>query len=161
MDEKLIHSLWDRFDRSDVSELVYETNDGRLKLKRERQNTVIRENAVNMPYEASAVTTVKADSAAEIQNKTKSAENIKQTAGDNGSYVRSPLPGTFYRAASPDDEPFVIIGKHIHKGDVVGIVESMKMMNEITAQTDGVVAEILAEDGSMVGYDEKLIRLET
>lgn len=86
--------------------------------------------------------------------------DTKPGNSSNSTYVRSPLPGTFYRAASPADEPFVILGREIHKGDVIGIVESMKMMNEITSETDGIVAEILAGDGSMVGYDEKLIRLE-
>ena len=53
-----------------------------------------------------------------------------------------------------------MIGKKIKQGDVIGIVESMKMMNEIVAGEDGTVVEIYAEDGTMVGYDEKLIRLE-
>lgn len=162
MDEKLIHSLWDRFDRSDVSELVYESGDGKLVLKREKEQPVMASAGTPAAYaesvqqHAAGVQTAAA-SAAEQQQ-----EVQLQAAGsaDNGIYVRSPLPGTFYRAASPDEEPFVMIGKEVHQGDVIGIVESMKMMNEIIADTDGIVAEILAEDGTMVGYDEKLIRLE-
>ena len=155
MDEKLIHSLWDRFDRSDVSELVYECGEGKLVLKREKQQPVIVSAGAPAVQAASVQ-----QGAAPAQGGTEQQPKAEKAADDNGIYVRSPLPGTFYRAASPDDEPFVMIGKEVHQGDVIGIVESMKMMNEIVADTDGVVAEILAEDGTMVGYDEKLIRLE-
>ncbi|MDO5775301.1 MAG: acetyl-CoA carboxylase biotin carboxyl carrier protein [Eubacteriales bacterium] len=162
MDEKLIHSLWDRFDRSDVSELIYETSEGKFSLKKaEPQKEIVIaggmpvQNAMpaSMPQAGLSVNATAAGAAA--GNAAKAA-----VAADDGIYVRSPLPGTFYRAASPDDEPFVMIGKKIKQGDVIGIVESMKMMNEIVAGEDGTVAEIYAEDGTMVGYDEKLIRLE-
>ena len=85
--------------------------------------------------------------------------STKAQTADSGVFVKSPLPGTFYRSASPGDEPYVMIGSKVKQGDVVGIVESMKMMNEIVAPADGTVAEILAENGSIVGYDDKLIRL--
>ena len=158
MDEKLIHSLWDRFDRSDVSELIYETSEGKFSLKKaEPQKEIVIaggmpiQNAMpaSMPQAGLPVNAAAAGNAAKAA-----------VAADDGIYVRSPLPGTFYRAASPDEEPFVMIGKKIKQGDVIGIVESMKMMNEIVAGEDGTVAEIYAEDGTMVGYDEKLIRLE-
>lgn len=154
MDEKLIHSLWDRFDRSDVSELVYECGDGKLVLKREKEQPVIVSAGVPSVQTASV-----SQNASQAQPQVQQSVQSK-AADDSGIYVRSPLPGTFYRAASPDEEPFVMIGKEVHQGDVIGIVESMKMMNEIVADADGVVAEILVEDGTMVGYDEKLIRLE-
>ena len=158
MDEKLIHSLWDRFDRSDVSELIYETSEGKFSLKKaEPQKEIVIaggmpiQNAMpaSMPQAGLPVNAAAAGNAAKAA-----------VAADDGIYVRSPLPGTFYRAASPDEEPFVMIGKKIKQGDVIGIVESMKMMNEIVAGEDGTVVEIYAEDGTMVGYDEKLIRLE-
>ena len=162
MDEKLIHSLWDRFDRSDVSELIYETSEGKFSLKKaEPQKEIVIaggmpiQNAMpaSMPQAGLPVNAAAAGAAAGHAAKA-------AVAADDGIYVRSPLPGTFYRAASPDEEPFVMIGKKIKQGDVIGIVESMKMMNEIVAGEDGTVVEIYAEDGTMVGYDEKLIRLE-
>lgn len=62
------------------------------------------------------------------------------------------MVGTYYAAASPDEAPFVKVGQKVNKGDVLCIIEAMKMMSEITAQYDGVVAEILAENGQAVGF---------
>lgn len=73
-----------------------------------------------------------------------------------GSKVESPLVGTFYAAPSPDDEPFVKVGDTVKKGQVIGIVEAMKLMNEIECEFDGVVAEILVKDGDMVEYGQPL-----
>lgn len=72
--------------------------------------------------------------------------------------LKAPLAGVFYRAPSPDAEVFVKPGQRIRKGDVVGIIEAMKLMNEVTAAEDGVIDEILVKDGELVAYDEVLIR---
>lgn len=73
--------------------------------------------------------------------------------------IKAPLVGTFYRASAPGEKPFVEVGQQVKKGDVVGIIEAMKLMNEITATEDGVVEEIVVEDGSLVEYNEVLIRM--
>jgi acetyl-CoA carboxylase biotin carboxyl carrier protein len=77
-----------------------------------------------------------------------------------GDFIRSPIVGTFYSAPAPDKPPFVKIGDKITKGQVVCIVESMKLMNEITSNLDGTVAAILAIDGEAVDFDKELIRVE-
>ncbi|MGN9776897.1 acetyl-CoA carboxylase biotin carboxyl carrier protein [Micromonospora sp. H33] len=74
--------------------------------------------------------------------------------------VRSPIVGTFYRAAEPGAAPFVAVGDRVHPGQVVGIVEAMKLMNEVTADRAGRVAEILADDGQPVEYDQPLLALD-
>jgi acetyl-CoA carboxylase biotin carboxyl carrier protein len=76
-----------------------------------------------------------------------------------GTFITSPFVGTFYRAPSPDAPAFVELGQAVRKGQVVCIVEAMKLMNEIEAETDGKVAEILAQNGEHVEYGQKLIRL--
>ena len=76
-----------------------------------------------------------------------------------GMIVSSPFVGTFYRAPSPDAVSFVEIGQSVRKGQVVCIVEAMKLMNEIEAEADGRVAEILATNGQHVEYGQPLIRL--
>ncbi len=226
MDEKLIQSLWDRFDRSDATELIYEADGARLELKKAepkkeiiyggglteadtmralgavsgaKQGGYMQTAAYGDAYmhhadEYSVPTDkVSANSAAgdiiprydtgkntDIKNAASYAAapysnaaynnepysnasynnaTYTNSAESSGIYVRAPLPGTFYRAASPDDEPFVIIGKKVKQGEVVGIVESMKMMNEIVAHDDGIVAELIAENGAIVGYDEELMKL--
>lgn len=73
-----------------------------------------------------------------------------------GNKVESPLVGTFYAASSPDAEPFVKKGDTVKKGQVLGIIEAMKLMNEIECEFDGVVADILVANGDMVEYGQPL-----
>ena len=76
-----------------------------------------------------------------------------------GKAILSPMVGTFYRAPSPSSPPFVAVGQSVEKGDVVCIVEAMKMMNQIEAEHSGVVEAILVEDGEPVEFDQPLIRI--
>jgi acetyl-CoA carboxylase biotin carboxyl carrier protein len=76
-----------------------------------------------------------------------------------GTAILSPMVGTFYRAPSPSSPPFVEIGQTVEEGDVVCIVEAMKMMNQIEAEHGGVVEAILVEDGEPVEFDQPLIRI--
>lgn len=78
-----------------------------------------------------------------------------------GTYVTSPFVGTFYRAPSPDDNAFVEVGDQIAPGQVLCIVEAMKLMNEIEAEIAGEVVEILVESGKPVEYGDRLFRIET
>jgi acetyl-CoA carboxylase biotin carboxyl carrier protein len=81
-------------------------------------------------------------------------------ADENGVYVTSPFVGTFYRSPSPDSDPFVEVGDEIVVGQVLCIVEAMKLMNEIEAETAGTVIEVLVENGKPVEYGDKLFRIE-
>ncbi|MDZ5442114.1 acetyl-CoA carboxylase biotin carboxyl carrier protein [Micromonospora sp. 4G57] len=74
--------------------------------------------------------------------------------------VRAPVVGTFYRAPEPGAAPFVSVGDLIRPGQVVGIVEAMKLMNEVTADQAGRVVEVLVDDGQPVEYDQPLLALE-
>ena len=76
-----------------------------------------------------------------------------------GKTIKAPLVGTFYAAPSPDQKPFVQVGDTVKKGDVVLIIESMKLMNEVTSDIDGVVQEILVKNGEAVEYDQPLMIL--
>ncbi len=76
-----------------------------------------------------------------------------------GTFISSPFVGTFYRAPSPEAPAFVEVGQSVRKGQVVCIVEAMKLMNEIEAEADGKVEEILVKNGEHVEYGQHLIRL--
>lgn len=76
-----------------------------------------------------------------------------------GTFISSPFVGTFYRAASPEASAFVEVGDTVRKGQVVCIVEAMKLMNEIEAEADGKIVEILARNGEHVEYGQSLFRL--
>ena len=73
--------------------------------------------------------------------------------------IKSPIVGVFYAAASPDAKPFVEIGSRVKKGDVVCIVEAMKLMNEITAEFDGEVVDVCVHNGDVVEYGQPLFKL--
>ena len=74
--------------------------------------------------------------------------------------IKSPLAGVFYDSPSPDDEPFVKVGDKVKKGDTLCLIESMKVMNELTADTDGEIAEICAENGQIVEYSQVIYRIK-
>lgn len=81
------------------------------------------------------------------------------TAAAAGHCVNAPMVGVFYAAPAPDAEPFVRVGQHVQRGDVLCIVEAMKLMNEITADADGEIAEICVENGQVVEFGQPLFRI--
>ena len=78
----------------------------------------------------------------------------------SGNEMKSPLVGTFYNAPSPDAEPFVKVGDHVTKGQTLGIIEAMKLMNEIECEYDGVIKEILVDNMDMVEYGQTFFIIE-
>lgn len=86
----------------------------------------------------------------------------EQSAADEENFktVTSPLVGTFYSAASPEDEPFVKVGDKVVKGQKLGIIEAMKLMNDIESDFDGEIAEILVSNESMVEYGQPLFKIK-
>jgi acetyl-CoA carboxylase biotin carboxyl carrier protein len=75
-------------------------------------------------------------------------------------YIASPMVGTFYGSPSPDSEPFVTIGTQVNEGTVICIIEAMKVMNEIKAETNGTIAEIMCQPGQAVEFDEVLFKVK-
>lgn len=82
-------------------------------------------------------------------------------AADNEVVIRAPMLGTFYRAASPGDKPFVEVGQQVRSGDTVCLIEVMKLFNSIRAGVDGKVTRILHENGSLVEFNQALIVIAT
>ncbi len=78
---------------------------------------------------------------------------------ETGNVLKSPMVGTFYRSPAPSSPPYVEVGQQVEKGEVVGIVEAMKMMNQIESEFSGKVAAILVEDGKPVEFDQPLLRI--
>ncbi|MGL5868613.1 acetyl-CoA carboxylase biotin carboxyl carrier protein [Clostridium chrysemydis] len=77
-----------------------------------------------------------------------------------GKIITSPMVGTFYAKASPDSDPFVTLGDNVNKGDVICIIEAMKLMNEIESESNGKITEVLIKDGDMVEFGTPLFRIE-
>lgn len=78
----------------------------------------------------------------------------------SGNLVKSPIVGTFYAAPAPDKEPYVQVGSQVKKGDVLFIIESMKLMNEVTSDFTGTVTEIVTRDGQGVEYGQPILYIE-
>ena len=100
------------------------------------------------------------DSNIGINNESQSINKIDNNQIENeikGNQVTSPIVGTFYRKPAPDKPPFVEVGDHVEKGQVVCIVEAMKMMNEIKSDFSGTIKSINVEDGTPVEFDQNLI----
>jgi len=74
--------------------------------------------------------------------------------------VRSPMPGTFYAASGPGTKPFVNVGSKINEGDVICIIEAMKIMNEIQSEKNGTIKEILIKDGNPIEFDQPLFVID-
>ena len=85
----------------------------------------------------------------------------KQESQRQQQVITSPFVGTFYRSPSPGADPFVEVGQTVKKGEILCIIEAMKLMNEIEAETGGRVAEILIDNGTAVEFDQPLIILDT
>ena len=98
-----------------------------------------------------------------INNEPQSINKIDNNQIENeikGNQVTSPIVGTFYRKPSPDKEPFVKVGDIVNKGDVLCIIEAMKMMNEIKSEFDGKISSIEVDDGQPVEFGQTIIVIE-
>ncbi|EJX02746.1 Acetyl-CoA biotin carboxyl carrier [gut metagenome] len=123
---------------SSVGALNYEEGGVRLSMKKEK-NKIKTE-------------TVPSSS---VQQELEGRKSVTESE-QKGSYITSPLVGTFYAAPSENGEPFVQVGDQVCEGTVLGIVEAMKLMNEIESEVHGVIEEILVENGEPVEYGQPL-----
>lgn len=98
-----------------------------------------------------------------VENRVVVAENVDQKSSDmelkDYISVRSPIVGIFYAAPAENADPYVVNGDRVRKGQVLCIVEAMKLMNEITAEEDGVIVEVCATNGQVVEYGTELFRI--
>ena len=148
-------------DQTSIDEFVFEKEGTRLEIKRGMakgsQNfpSATAQDAVKEPVAAvEPPTPASAPEPAPAQP----SETKAPAAQDEESYqkVTSPMVGTFYKASSPDDDPFVKVGDKVGKESVVCIVEAMKLFNEIEAEVSGEIVEVLVEDGQLVEYGQPL-----
>lgn len=154
MDLKQIEKLMMAMRRFGTKRLVIKKDDVELELERET------EGGKEIPPEllhAAALHTVE-------RHLPKSGAPLhpvhEEKKEPEGQYVQSPMVGTFYRAASPQDPPFIKVGDKISENSVVCIIEAMKVMNEIKAGIAGTVKDILVENGHPVEFGTKLFRVE-
>ena len=109
---------------------------------------------------ANGVTAKKKQPCRREKKRQEKVQRLRITAKQKKAFCDIPLVGTFYTAPAEDAEPFVKVGDTVKKGQVVAIVEAMKLMNEIESEVDGVIAEVLVKNGEMVDYGKPLFRVK-
>lgn len=139
MEAEQIIRLIETVSASSLSEFEYQEGDVKLVLKAEKQVVAA------VPAAAAPVA---------VPVSTEETEII-----DDGTLIKSPLVGTFYSAPSEDAQAFVQVGDTVKKGQVIGIIETMKLMNEIECDRDGVITGILIENEQVVEYGQPLFRI--
>ena len=139
-------------------ELLEESNIDEIEIREGEESVRISRNTGQMPAYAVAPPPVAAPAPAPVAV-APAAEPAPQAAPINGHVVKSPMVGTFYRAPSPGSPSFVEVGQNVKVGDVICIVEAMKMMNQIEADKAGTVEAILVEDGHPVEFDQPLVTI--
>lgn len=124
------------------------TQEGDVIMERQPQTVAVQAAAPVIPVSAPAPAISEEKASAEV------------TEQPQGKVITAPMVGVFYTASSPDAEPFVKKGDIVSKGDVLCIIEAMKLMNEINAEQEGEIVEILAQNGQLVEYGQPLFRIE-
>lgn len=155
MDIEQMIRLVNTVSASNLTEFSYEESGMTVRMEKKQGKTVIYQNLQSEGKEMQPIQTVlpQAVSAADLPK-----EEVKAVSGDK--IVTSPLVGVFYAAPAEDAEAFVKVGDTVKKGQVLAIVEAMKLMNEIESEYDGTITEVLVENGQAVEYGQPLFRME-
>lgn len=151
MDIRKVKKLIELLESSDVAEI--EIKEGEEAVRISRGSSVSQAAPVQYQQQAPAQAPAPAPAAPAA------SEPAKTESGPSGNAVKSPMVGTFYRSPSPTSAPFVEVGQHVKAGDVICIIEAMKMMNQIEADHAGVVEAILVNDGEPVEFDQTLVTI--
>ncbi len=146
MNIKEIKELIEAFSKNGLTKLELTRGDFSIKLKKEYSQ--VQSSVNNVVLSEQAVT----------DEKVKQSEHVENEGGL--IYIKSPIIGTFYRAPSPDADPYVEVGSKVKKGDVLCIVEAMKIMNEIESEYNGEIVKIFPKNAEPVEYGQNLFALK-
>ncbi|KJR40452.1 Acetyl-CoA biotin carboxyl carrier [Candidatus Magnetoovum chiemensis] len=141
MDLNKIKELIDLLKDTDITEISIQNEELKIKIKR-------------------GYNTQKQEKQQIKTEQIKTEEETKEEQNDKSIVIKSPIVGTFYRSQTPDEGPLIKEGDKVRKGQVLCIIEAMKLMNEIESEYEGIVKEIIVENGNPVEYGEPLLILE-
>lgn len=155
-------------DQSSISEFTYEHDGSKIKLKKSTntvtEQVVVPEQHVVEVVEKKEDAPVVAEAKPQVEAVPQQEEKEEApVVSDDDSVVEivSPMVGTFYRKPSPEADPYVQVGDKIKESTIVCIVEAMKLFNEIEAEVEGEIVEVLVEDGELVEYGQPLFKVKT
>ena len=149
MDIRKVKKLMELLEQSGMSEIEIKEGEESVKISRYGNAPLMTPAISQQP--AAIVTPSQVESRTTAANK---------GAEESGDLITSPMVGTYYSAPSPSAKPFVTVGQHVNKGDTIGIIEAMKIMNQIEADHSGTVVEILVKDGEAVEFGQALIVMQ-
>ena len=149
MDIRQVKKLMELLEQSGMAEIEIKEGEESVKISRFCNAPLM---TTTVPQKPAAVV---APSKAESKSTTTS-----KSSEVGGNLISSPMVGTYYSAPSPSAKPFIAVGQQVKKGDTVGIIEAMKIMNQIEADQSGTVVEILVNDGEAVEFGQALIVLQ-
>ena len=153
MDLRKIKKLMELLEESGIAEI--EVKEGEESIKLSRNITSSSTPLQQMVQQPMMVPQQQAtQTASQVENKKDDSSN------QNRNTVNSPMVGTFYASASPESKPFVTVGQSVKKGDTLCILEAMKMMNQVQAESDGKILEILIDNAEPVEFDQPLFVVE-
>lgn len=169
MDVENIITLMNAFSQSSLSEFKYEEGNTTIKFKHKEEDKQVQVEKVDSGISEASVTpsiesqTLKVEPVTpvvEADDQAVETKNLDLVSEETSDYsVKSPTVGTFYSSSSPDSDPFIQVGDLVQKGQVIGIVEAMKVMNEIESPVDGIVKEILVENEESVEFGQTIVVL--
>lgn len=166
MDMQEVNKLIQTFAQYGLTSLELEEGNDKISIKKElykpmtaavggeAADTAVQASVRNMAAQQPVNVQTAENTAAGTAAGNTAAQQIAKT--EEGRVIKAALVGMFYTSASPEDEPFVRAGDTVKQGQVIGIVEAMKLMNEVTSEFDGVVKEVLVENGQVVEYGQPL-----
>ena len=143
----------------EIIDLVAESGVSEIEIEEEGLRIVVRKDAPPVAAAAPQVVQPVIAHAPAL-----AAGAIQQEASapvETGTKIHAPIVGTYYEAASPESDPFVTVGQSVKPGDILCIIEAMKLMNEIECEVSGVIREILVDNASPVEFDQPLFIIET
>ena len=153
MDLRKIKKLMELLEESGIAEIEVKEGEESIKLSRNITSSASPfQQMVQQPMMAPQQQLPQA--ASQVENKKDDSSN------QNRNTVNSPMVGTFYASASPESKPFVTVGQSVKKGDTLCILEAMKMMNQVQAESDGKILEILIDNAEPVEFDQPLFVVE-
>lgn len=158
-----LKTLISLIDNSNVGELFIENESFTIRIRSKDfvSKRIVSPQAQTIPTINQAPAPVQTESA--VQHNVEVIEKSSPTesaSSENYIEIKSPMIGTFYRASSPDSPPFVKVGDKIKKGDVLGMIEAMKLFNEIHSEYDGTVVRVIADNATPVEYDQVLLWIQ-
>jgi len=149
MDIRKVKKLMELLEQSGMSEIEIKEGEESVKISRYGNAPLMTPTTPQQP--AAMVTP------SQVESTTTAANKGAEVSDD---LISSPMVGTYYSAPSPSAKPFVTVGQHVNKGDTIGIIEAMKIMNQIEADHSGTVVEILVKDGEAVEFGQALIVIQ-